>query len=107
MRAPEFQRELGLFSIDELHVVSGWREFRPDYALLYSLMALLPGSIPWFGCTATLAKDKAKFIIEKAGFEHCCLKVIRTSVDRPEISLIMQPLLRGCIKDFRRLLFLV
>ncbi|KAI1818986.1 hypothetical protein F4861DRAFT_544392 [Xylaria intraflava] len=43
----------------------------------------------------------------RAGFDGTTLKVIRTSVDRPDISVVVQPLLRGFIRDHRRLEFLL
>lgn len=98
---------LGLLAIDELHIVSEWRNFRPEFTYLYSLRSLIPRTVPFFGCTATLDRDSQAFIIEKAGFNQSRFKIIRTSVDRPEISIVLQPLLRGCLRDYRRLEFLI
>jgi superfamily II DNA helicase RecQ len=103
MRAPEFHEQVGLFAIDELHVVGDWREFRPDFSYLHSLRSLFPRTIPWFGCTATLDRDNQEYILKHAGFDKDRLAIIRTSVDRPNISVVVQPLLRRSITDFRRL----
>ncbi|KAK4233757.1 P-loop containing nucleoside triphosphate hydrolase protein [Achaetomium macrosporum] len=107
LKDPGFHTRIGLFAIDELHCVSKWREFREDYTYLHTLRVLLPRRIPWFGCTATLDRDNQNYILEKAGFEPSKLKIIRTSVDRPEISIVVQPLLRGALRDHRRLHFLL
>ena len=107
LRDPSFQEKVGLFAIDELHCVSEWKDFRIDYTYIFTLRALLPRRVPWFGCTATLDKQNQSYILEHAGFDLANLKIIRTSVDRPEISLIVQPLLRGALRDHRRLIFLL
>ncbi|KAK3360810.1 hypothetical protein B0T24DRAFT_692776, partial [Lasiosphaeria ovina] len=107
LRDPGFHTRVGLFAIDELHIVGEWREFREESTYLYSLRALLPRAIPWFGCTATLDGDNQEFILKHAGFDRQRLEIIRTSIDRPEISIVVQPLVRGYINDFRRLNFLL
>ncbi|KAK4233871.1 P-loop containing nucleoside triphosphate hydrolase protein [Achaetomium macrosporum] len=107
MRSPRFHDALGLFAIDELHCVGEWRDFRQDYTYLHTLRSFLPRRIPWFGCTATLDKDNQEFIFKHAGFDPTRLKIIRASVDRPEISIVVQPLLRGSLRDHRRLQFLL
>lgn len=69
----------------------------------------MPRDLPWFGCTATLDIRNQDYILEHAGFDLRPgeLKIIRTSIDRPEISIIVQPWLRGGKNDYRRLDFLV
>jgi superfamily II DNA helicase RecQ len=106
LRNPSFHRKFGLFAVDELHVVGEWRKFRPEFTHLGALRVLMPQRVPFFGCTATLDKDNERFILDSTGFDGS-LKIIRTSVDRPEISLVWQPLLRRHVTDFRRLLFLL
>ena len=107
LRDPDFHNKIGLFAIDELHIVGEWREFRPDFTYLYALRSLLPRWVPWFGCTATLDRNNQDFILKHAGFDLRRLKIIRTSVDRPEISIVVQPLVRGYINDYRRLHYLL
>ncbi|KAK0713354.1 P-loop containing nucleoside triphosphate hydrolase protein [Lasiosphaeria miniovina] len=67
LRDPAFHERIGLFAIDELHVVGEWREFRPDFTYIHMLRALLPRSVPWFGCTATLDKDNQSYILTLRG----------------------------------------
>ncbi|KAK3360955.1 hypothetical protein B0T24DRAFT_653029 [Lasiosphaeria ovina] len=95
LRDPAFYEKIGLFAIDELYVVGEWREFRADFTM------------PWFGYTATLDKDNQSYILEHTGFDLRRLKIIRTSIDCLEISIAVQPLLRGSIRDYRRLHFLI
>ncbi|EAQ83009.1 hypothetical protein CHGG_10827 [Chaetomium globosum CBS 148.51] len=49
LRDPEFHEKIGLFAIDELHIVGEWRDFRPDFTYLHTLRSLLPRWVPWFG----------------------------------------------------------
>jgi superfamily II DNA helicase RecQ len=108
LRSPEFQDKLGLVAIDELHVVAEWgQSFRTDYANLNILRSILSRRIPWFGCTATLDRENQAYILHQVGFSTARTRFIRTSIDRPEITIVMQPLLSGHINDFRRLFFLV
>ena len=51
-------------------------------------------------------RDNQGYILKHAGF-NSYPNIIRTSIDRPEISIVVQPLLRGSIHDYRRLQFLV
>jgi len=80
LKSPEFHAMLGLLAIDELHIVSEWRDFRPEFMYLYSLSSLIPQAVFFFGCTAKLDHDSQAFIIEKAGFNQSRLKIIRTSL---------------------------
>lgn len=36
LRDPDFHKRIGLFAIDELHLVGEWREFRKEFTYLYS-----------------------------------------------------------------------
>ncbi|EAQ90766.1 hypothetical protein CHGG_02701 [Chaetomium globosum CBS 148.51] len=90
LRDPAFHTKIGLFAIDELHCVGEWRHFKEDYTYLYTLR--------------TLDRDNQGYILKHAGFNPYP-SIIRTSIDRPEISIIVQPLLRGSIYDYRRLQF--
>ncbi|KAK3338789.1 hypothetical protein B0H65DRAFT_433612, partial [Neurospora tetraspora] len=46
------------------------------------------------------------FITKKANF-NSGVKIIKTSVDRLEISIIIQPLFHNYFNDYRRLYFLI
>jgi superfamily II DNA helicase RecQ len=93
-------------------MVFQWRDFRVAYPDIHRLRALVPYDTPWFGCTATLNKEAEEFVVRKAGFRRIgnftgALRLIRTSVDRPDISIIVQPLEKGATRhDYRRLEFL-
>ncbi|KAK0728530.1 hypothetical protein B0T26DRAFT_738850 [Lasiosphaeria miniovina] len=49
LRDPDFHSKLGLFAIDELHMINEWREFREEFTHIYTLRALMPRRIPFFG----------------------------------------------------------
>ena len=86
LRDPAFHTKIGLFAIDKLHCVGEWRHFREDYTYLYTLR--------------TLDRDNQGYILKHAGFNPYP-NIIRTSID----PIIVQPLLRGSIYDYRRLQF--
>ena len=95
--ADMFRRRLRVLTIDELHCVENWKTFRPMYAELAVLRARLP-NVPYLGCTATLGRDKVQAIRTGAGFNPS-EPVVRTSVDRPEISIHLL-LIEGNLKSF-------
>src|SRR5947199_323966 len=89
---PIFKSRVGLVVVDELHVVKQWgREFRKQYGRLSSLRRKLGTGIPWFGTTATLPDATLEAVKKSVAFKED-VRVIRTSVDRPEISLIIKPI---------------
>jgi len=112
LRSARFNQGLAFIAVDELHMVFQWRDFRVAYPDIHRLRALVPYDTPWFGCTATLNKEAEEFVVRKAGFRRTGnftggLQLIRTSVDRPDISIIVQPLEKGATRsDYRRLEFL-
>src|SRR5579871_4965165 len=73
----------------------------------------LPEDIPFFGCSATVCQTHEGIIKKYGGFrreaegEPGKLAVIRTSVDRPEIVIIVLPLLRRTLTTFNVLHWLL
>ncbi len=83
---PQFRQRVALVTIDEAHLISQWGHWRTQYNQLHVLRSRLGCSVAWFACSATLNAATLDEIIEKASFDTHT-KVIRTSVDRPEISI--------------------
>jgi helicase-like protein len=77
---------LALVAIDELHLVSEWGKFRPQYRVLHLLRARVDLCIPFLGVSATLDFTVLQDVKEAAGFNND-ISVERTSMDRPEIYL--------------------
>ena len=75
---------LALVAIDELHLVSEWGEFRPQYRLLHLLRARVDLCVPFLGVSATLYFTVLQDVKEAAGFDNDIF-VECTSMDRPEI----------------------
>ena len=101
----EFQSRIGLVAIDECHVLSQWEKFRTAYTMILELRRSLPTSVLFFGCSATIDSTAEATIKKHAGFRPESvnlgdLKVIRISVDRPEISLAFLPIPKGHITKF-------
>lgn len=84
LRHPSFFQKLCLLAIDEIHLVSEWREFRPEYFNLGVIRARLPAGIPLLGASATLDQATLKVVKDRCAFDpnHA---IVKTSLDRPEI----------------------
>lgn len=69
--------------------------------------------VPFFGCTATLTNEAEAFVLGCGGFREQGpnthqLRIIRTPIDRPDISIVVQCLERKTLRnDYRRLFFLL
>ncbi|WP_295746481.1 RecQ family ATP-dependent DNA helicase [uncultured Limosilactobacillus sp.] len=82
--------QLGLVVIDEAHCVSEWGpDFRPHYLLLKQTLASLGNPLTLM-LTATATPRVAKDIISRLGFQGKGVRVIRQSVDRPNIMLAVK-----------------
>jgi superfamily II DNA helicase RecQ len=98
---PRFQGSIGLVAIDECHLVYQWgKEFRSNFAMLYELRLLLRRDIVWFGCSATLSPSIQQSVLDQAGFRPLGdnpyeIEVIRTSINRADISLSVSPIPKG------------
>jgi len=115
LKDPGFRSRIGLIAIDEVHLVSEWREFRGEYTHLIELRRILggdQGEVPLFGCSATIDSRVEEEVKTLAGFSkedggNVSLEIIRTSVDRPEIALCTLPIPRGQLSNFDHLYFLL
>ena len=93
-------------AVDELHLVALWGSgIRPQYAQL-SLLRRRLGAVPWFGCSATLDPVTLKIARRMTGFSENC-EFFRTSVDRPEITLIVESIEPRTTKKFTSLFFVL
>jgi RAD3-like DEAD/DEAH box helicase/helicase-like protein len=104
---PLFKSRVGLVVIDELHVVKQWgREFRKHYAQLSTLRLKLGWNVPWFGTSATLSENTLEIVKKSVAFKGN-VRVIRTPVDRPEISIIIEPIKHRQTRSFEGLYFVL
>ena len=67
-----------------MHLVSEWRDFRPEYFNLGVLRTRLPDGIPFLGASATLDPSTLESVKDRCGFDNEST-VIQTALDRPEI----------------------
>lgn len=100
-----FQKRLVLVAIDELHIVDQWGTFRKPYSQLAILRDRIDRRVPWFGTSATLDPIMLEQVKKLVGFAPD-VKVIRTSMDRPDIRFIIQPM-QHAWTSFKDLEFLV
>jgi superfamily II DNA helicase RecQ len=108
MRDPAFKSRVGLVAVDECHLVDHWGDnFRQMYTKIKLLRQWLGGRVPWYACSATLALGCLEKVKERLGFNNSTLQLIRTSIDRPEIDLIVETMPRGTKGSFDSLFFTV
>ena len=112
LRRPEFQDRIGLVAIDECHLLNQWRDFRPEITMISELRTILHQDVVWFGCSATMDAKDESHVLNTAGFRSVGTgkhrtEVIRTSVDRPDISISVLPLARGKLTSWDSLYFLL
>jgi superfamily II DNA helicase RecQ len=82
---PRFKDRLALVVVDEAHLVQLWGiKFRSDYAQLNLLRSLLGRQVPWYVCSATLDSSTLKAVIKGIDLD-ADIKILRTSIDRPEL----------------------
>jgi superfamily II DNA helicase RecQ len=106
-RNPSFKRRVSVVAVDELHLVALWGSgIRPQYAQLSLLRRRLGGDIPWFGCSATLDQTTLDIARKMTGFQPTC-EFFRSSVDRPEIKLIVETIPPRTKKRFTSLFFIL
>ncbi|KAH7119347.1 ATP-dependent DNA helicase [Dactylonectria macrodidyma] len=104
---PSFKKRVSVVAVDELHLVALWGSgIRPQYAQLSLLRRRLGAHIPWFGCSATLDQATLDTARKMTGFQASC-EFYRTSVDRPEIKLIVETIEPRTTKRFTTLFFVL
>ncbi|RYP17267.1 hypothetical protein DL767_010052 [Monosporascus sp. MG133] len=112
---PVFERRCGLVAIDEAHLLSEWKDFRPEYANIRNLRFILPAHVHWFACTATASGVTEKKIAKYGGFSEAGdstgygykTEVRRFSVDRPAIDIAVFPISKGQRSNWAYLDFLL
>src|SRR6266516_819393 len=89
-RDPSFTSKVTMVAVDEVHLVKQWglSEFRKDYSRLAELRSRLGESVVWFACSATIDADTKEKVIAHVKF-HPMVEILRTSIDRPDIKLII------------------
>ncbi|KAF1808517.1 ATP-dependent DNA helicase [Eremomyces bilateralis CBS 781.70] len=104
---PSFKKRVSVVAVDELHLVALWGSgIRPQYAQLSLLRRRLGAYIPWFGCSATLDQATLDIARKMTGFQASC-EIFRTSIDRPEIKLIVETIEPRTTKRFTSLFFVL
>ena len=104
---------IGLVTIDECYLVKQWGEkFRQAYSTLHTLRSILPHKVVWFGCITTLDKDTEEAILYYAGFRQLSnnlyeTEILRTSINRTDLSLCICPIPRKQLTKWDRLFFLL
>ena len=95
---PTFKIHVALVVIDELHLVKNWKHSRKEYALLYKIRSIIE-SVPFVGLTATCDEQTLVEIKEIIRF-RLDTAIIRTEVDRPEITITIKKIAQGKFSNF-------
>jgi superfamily II DNA helicase RecQ len=106
------QRMIGLVAIDECHLIKQWQDFRDKFTMLGELRLILRDHVVWFGCTATLDAIAEQLVLKNAGFRTIGTnsyqtEVVRTSIDRLDLSISVCPIPRKQLASYDPLYFLL
>jgi superfamily II DNA helicase RecQ len=101
-----------LVAIDECHLVKQWEIFLAEFAMLKSLREVVHEDCVTFACSATIDAKTEEKVLQHSGLRQVGLRrhqtaVIRTSVDRPDISICVHPLPKGHTTDPATLFFTI
>jgi len=112
LRDPALQERIGLVAIDECHLTRQWKDFRPEFSMLGELRIILPQHVIWFGCSATIDDETERTVLLSGGFRALGsnmyqTEIIRTSIDRPDISICVRPIPKGKLTSYTMLYFLL
>ena len=112
LKSPELQRMVGLVAIDECHLIKQWQDFRDKFTMLGELRLILRDHVVWFGCTATLDAIAEQLVLKSAGFRAIGensyqTEVVRTSIDRLDLSISVCPIPRRQLTSYNPLYFLI
>lgn len=92
------------FTFDESHCISQWADFRKEYKNIGALRYIVPNRIPFYVPSATLPTPVLQDIVNTLKLRQDQTKKIICSNDRPEIALVVRPLLHPadsyCDLDF-------
>ena len=101
----KFRSRVKAVMVDEVHLVVDWGlTFRESYTHLRYLRNEL-GHKPWFGCTATLDTQSFESLCQSSGFSKN-VRIMRTTINRSEITIIRKTLPQKEKFSFRMLYFL-
>ena len=112
LRSPTLQVQLGLVAIDECHLIEQWQTFRPEFMMLGQLRAILLPDVVWFACSATIDEATERTVLQYSGLrpvgpDMYQTEVIRTSIDRKDISICVRPLPRNKVTSAETLFFTI
>ncbi|KAI0998174.1 hypothetical protein K3495_g10018 [Podosphaera aphanis] len=102
---PTFKMHVVLVVINELHLVENWKHFRKEYALLYKRRSMLK-SVPFVGLTAT-CDQHTLVAIKEIIRSRLDTTIIRTEVDRAEISITFKKIAQSKFSAFESLYFIL
>ena len=85
-RNDNFKNLLIVVTIDELHFVNDWREFRKKFNEFHVLRNRLSIDISYFDVSVTLNANILTMIKKNVEFNNDC-RLLKTTIDRSEINI--------------------
>ena len=112
LKSTKLQARVSLITINKCYLVKQQETFRPAFAILGELQTILRQDIVWFSYSTTLNKEAEQLVLSNAGFYSLGnrmyqTKVIRTSIDCPNISICVLPLYKVKVDLQEALYFLL
>ena len=100
LKSIELQARVSLITINKCYLVKQQEMFQPAFTILGELRTILYQDIVWFNYSTTLNKEVEQLVLSNAGFRSIGnriyqTKVIRTSIDRPNVLIYILPLSKG------------
>ena len=92
--APGFREKLRSIAIDEVHLVSEWKDFRNEYTRIGWFRQALPRDTPLFAASATLSPIVQERVRRSCNFRQT-FPLIETSIDREENFIGVYPMHRA------------
>ncbi len=93
----EFQFLLACITIDEVHMIWGWRDFREEYQMLEHLKDVFP-TIPMSLLSTTVTPNILEYIRVLLKLFPSS-RIYRQPLDRPNLTYIVSPIRKTSFKD--------
>ena len=106
LKNPLFVSQIISIVIDEVHCLTDWGEFRPEYRELRRLRYILPSTLPLLVVSATITKSTMDDITRLLHMQKDRTVVYRQSSDRPNVKIGVRKI-KYALGTFADLTFLI
>ncbi|KAG2344669.1 hypothetical protein BDR05DRAFT_947343 [Suillus weaverae] len=106
LRKPEFVSDIIGFVFDEVHCITSWGDFRPEYKELQCLRYILPCYVPFMMVSATLTPIDLSHGKRLLHMRSENLVTIQMSIDRSNVKLCVRKI-KYSLSSYQDLAFLI